>query len=124
MRRIAAVVLETLKSLYEGQTVTEYGALLSNIIGHHFNNRYGTIGEHMAEYEKRWNSFSAIMTSITLKPAADGFSKALKILAKSDQAKAKFLLQSIKIKRDEREMCIIIPIMYIYKRKGDYILCT
>jgi hypothetical protein len=53
MKRTAAEVLETLKSLYEGQTVAEYGALLSNITGHHFDNRHGTIVEHIAEYEKR-----------------------------------------------------------------------
>jgi hypothetical protein len=52
MKRTAAKVLKTLKSLYEGQTVTEYGALLSNITGHHFDDRHRTIVEHMAEYEK------------------------------------------------------------------------
>jgi hypothetical protein len=35
------------------------------------------------------------MTSVTLKTADDRFGNALKILAKSDQAKAEFLLQSI-----------------------------
>jgi len=51
---------EELKKAFEGKSVTELGALMKSITRMTFDNRKSTIQEHIAEYERAWNSFVAI----------------------------------------------------------------
>jgi hypothetical protein len=95
MKRTAKAVWDTLKSLYEGNTVIDYGTLLCSISKLTYNDRESTIEAHISEYERRWNYFSSILATSELSKYDDGFGVALQQLTRSDQAKPEFLLQTI-----------------------------
>jgi hypothetical protein len=95
MKRTAKEVWDTLKSLYEGKTATDYGTLLCSISKLIYNDRESTIEDHISEYERRWNYFSSILATSELRKDDDGFGIALQQLTRSNQAKAEFLLLTI-----------------------------
>jgi hypothetical protein len=88
MKRTAKEVWDTLKSLYEGKTVTDYGTLLCSISKLTNNDRESTIEDHISEYERRWNYFSSILATGESRKDDDGVGVALQQLTRSDQAKA------------------------------------
>jgi hypothetical protein len=77
MKRTAKEVWDTLKSLYEGKTVTDHGTLLGSITKLMYNDRESTIEDHINEYERRWNYFSSILATSELRKDDDGFGAAL-----------------------------------------------
>jgi hypothetical protein len=95
MKRTAKEVWNTLKFLYEGKTVTDYGMLLCRISKLTYNDRESTIKAHISEYKRPWNYFSSILATSELSKNDDGFGAALQQLTRSGQAKAELLLQTI-----------------------------
>ena len=85
---------EELATAYEGKTVTEYWALLASINYQQFDNRNTSIEEHIARYEKSWNTFVGMINRVDL-ANDDGFGEGLKMFAKLVKAKTDFLLRSI-----------------------------
>ena len=82
------------QSAYEGRTTTEFYALLDSISSFHFDDKNNTIDEHIVHFERAWNSFAGIITRADL-TRDDGFGDGLQKFAKSDKAKAEFLLRSL-----------------------------
>jgi hypothetical protein len=72
MKRTAKEVWDTLKSLYEGKTVTDYGTLPCSISRLAYNDRESTIEAHITEYERRWNYFSSILATSESSKDDDG----------------------------------------------------
>ena len=94
LARSAHEAYKELKAKYEGKTVTDLGAIIANIMRLVFDDRKGTIEEHVGEFEKRWRFMRATL-SAGFTDKTKEFSEALQKLAWSDQAKAKFLLISL-----------------------------
>lgn len=84
---------EELKKVYEGQTATEFYVLLDSLFISSFDDRKETVHDHVASYERTWNAFTGVIMRADL-TNDDGFGKGLKEFAKSDTAKAEFLLRS------------------------------
>ena len=84
---------EELKKVYEGQTATEFYALLDSLFITAFDDRKESVHDHVASYERIWNTFTGVIMRADL-TEDDGFGKGLKEFAKSDTAKAEFLLRS------------------------------
>ena len=76
---------------FEGKTVTDLGAVLSNIIRLIFDDRNVTIDEHISGYEKRWNFMRSTLDG-DFDTDLKEFGEALKKLATCDRAKAELLL--------------------------------
>jgi len=83
-----------LKAKYEGKTVTDLGAVLANIVRFTYDDRNTTIEEHVTEFDKRWNFMKGTLGGGFTDKVKE-FGDALTLLAKSDQAKAEFLLISL-----------------------------
>lgn len=83
-----------LKAKYEGKTGTNLGAIIANVIRLTFDDRKGTIEDHVGEFQKRCGFMIA-----TLSPGfTDKTKESRETLAKlacGDQAKAEFLLISL-----------------------------
>ena len=82
------------QNAYEGRITTEFYALLDSISSVHFDDKKNTIDEHIVHFERAWNSFAGIVTRADL-TKDDGFGDGLQRFAKSDKAKAEFLLRSL-----------------------------
>jgi hypothetical protein len=91
----AAECWKALKELYEGKTITNHSILLASLTKFSFDDRSSTINEHILEYERRWNTMRSIITSCPIKNENNGITRALREIAKCDEAKAEFLLQSL-----------------------------
>ena len=85
---------DELKKAYEGKSVTELGALMKSVTRMNFDDRKITIQEHIADFGRAWNTFTAITARLDL-TKDDGFGTALQQLAKSEKAKVEFLLDSL-----------------------------
>ena len=83
-----------LSAKFEGKTVTDLGAVLSNITRLIFDDRRTTIDEHIVEYEKRWNFMRSTLNG-DFDTDVKEFGEALKKLATCDRAKAELLLISL-----------------------------
>jgi len=83
-----------LKKAYEGKSVTELGALMKSVTQMNFDDRKITIQEHIADFGRAWNTFTAITAWLDL-TKDDGFGNALQQLAKSEKTKVEFLLDSL-----------------------------
>jgi len=68
-------------------------ALVDSFASIPFDDRKGTIDDHIASYDRTWNTFAAIISRADLKED-DGFGEGLRCFAKSDAAKTEFLLRS------------------------------
>jgi hypothetical protein len=60
-----------------------------------FDDRSSIINEHILEYERRWTAMRSIITSCPIKNENNGITRALREIAKCDEAKGEFLLQSL-----------------------------
>jgi len=89
----AASAYQELKKAFEGKTTTEFGALLDSFVSIQFDDRKSSVTEHIAHYERIWNTFAGIISRVEL-DKDDGFGKGLKNFAGSDKAKTEFLLRS------------------------------
>jgi len=85
---------DELKKAFEGKSVTELGALMKSVTRMNFDNRKMTIQEHIADYGRAWNTFTAITARLDL-TKDDGFGSAPQQMAKSEKAKVEFLLDSL-----------------------------
>jgi len=85
---------DELKKAFEGKSVTKLGVLMKSVTQMSFDDRKSTIQEHIAEYGRAWNAFVAITARLNLSKD-DRFGKALQKMAKSEKAKAEFLLDSL-----------------------------
>ena len=85
---------EELKKAYEGKSVIELGALMKSVTRLNFDDRKTTIQEHITDYERAWNTFTATTARLDL-TKDDGFGNGLQLLAKSEKAKVEFLLDSL-----------------------------
>ena len=94
LARSAHEAYKELKAKYEGKTVTDLGAIIANVIRLVFDDRKGTIEDHVGEFEKRWGFMRATL-SAGFTDKTKEFGEALQKLAWSDQAKAEFLLISL-----------------------------
>ena len=91
---LAAEAYEELRKAFEGKTATQYFALLASINNYPFDDRSTSIEDHVTGFEKRWNTFTAIINRADIN-SEDYFGQALRFLAKSPIAKAEFLLQTL-----------------------------
>ena len=91
---LAAEAYEELRKAFEWKTATQYFALLASINNYPFDDSTASIEEHVTGFEKRWNTFTAIINRADIK-AEDYFGQALQLLAKSPIVKAEFLLQTL-----------------------------
>jgi len=89
----AASAYQELKKAFEGKTTTEFGALLDSFVSIQFDDRKTSVTEHIAHYERIWNTFAGIISRVEL-DTDDGFGKGLKNFAGRDKAKTEFLLRS------------------------------
>ena len=94
LTRSAHEVYIELKAKYEGQTVTDLGAVLANIMRFTYDDRNSTIEEHVTEFDKRWNFMKGTLAGSFIDKVKE-FGDALSLLAKADPAKAEFLLISL-----------------------------
>jgi len=85
---------DELKKAFEGKSVTELGTLMKSATRLSFDDRKTTIQEHIADYRRAWNTFTAITAMLDL-TKDDGFGSALQQMAKSEKAKVEFLLDSL-----------------------------
>jgi hypothetical protein len=83
MKRTAKDVWNTLKSLCEGKTVTDYRMLLCSISKLTYNDPGSTIETHISEYERRWNYFSTILATSESSKDDNGFGVALQYQIRS-----------------------------------------
>jgi transposase InsO family protein len=91
----AKEAFDELKSAYETKTTTEYHALLSSL-SMIYDDRKQTIQEHILEYETAWNMFASVMSRINLGATQDdGFGQGLRLISRSNKAKAEYLLMSL-----------------------------
>jgi hypothetical protein len=91
----AKEAFDELKSAYETKTTTEYHALLSSL-SMIYDDRKQTIQEHILEYERAWNMFASGMSRIDLGATQDdGFGQGLRLISRSNKAKAEYLLMSL-----------------------------
>jgi len=95
LTRSAHEAYTELKAKYEGKTVTDLGAVLANIVRFTFDDRTTTIDEHVAEFDQRWNFMKGTLASGGFSDKVKDFGEALTSMAKSEQAKAEFLLISL-----------------------------
>lgn len=89
--RLASEAYGILRSLYEGKTLTDLGAILANVTKLEFDDRKSTIDEHINEYEKRWGFMNSTLAGSEFFDKQKGFGDGLKQIASNDAAKAKFL---------------------------------
>jgi len=93
---LAKDAYDELKKVYESKTATEFYALLNSLTNIAFDDRKATIEEHITHYEAIWNRFVGVISRANLITAEDnGFGAGLQKFAKSDRAKAEFLLKSL-----------------------------
>jgi hypothetical protein len=91
----AKEAFDELKSAYETKTTTEYYALLSSL-SMIYDDRKQTIQEHILEYERAWNMCASVMSRIDLGATQDdGFGQGLRLISRSNKAKAEYLLMSL-----------------------------
>jgi len=90
----AQAAYDELKKAYQGRIVTEFYALLNSLTSVVYDDQKTTIDDHIALYERIWNTFVGVITRADL-GNDDGFGTGLKALSKSDRAKAEFLLRSL-----------------------------
>ena len=57
---------DELRKVFEGKTATEFYALFHSISSVHFDDRKATIDEHIADYERSWNTFAGIISRASL----------------------------------------------------------
>jgi len=91
---LARNAYDELKKAYEGKTTAEFHALLDSITNISFDDRKSTIADHIANYEKTWNTFVGIISRADLTKDT-GFGKGLKEFSQCGVAKAEFLLKSL-----------------------------
>jgi len=91
---LAKNAYDELKKAYEGKMTAEFHALLDSITNISFDDRKSTIADHIANYEKTWNTFVGIISRADLTKDT-GFGKGLKELSPCGVAKAEFLLKSL-----------------------------
>jgi len=89
----SASAYQELQKAFEGKTTTEFGALVDSFASIQFDDRKSSITEHIANYERIWNTFAGIISRVDL-ASDDGFGIGLKYFASSDMAKTEFLLRS------------------------------
>ena len=93
---LAKDAFDELKKAYEGKTATEFDSLLDSITNIPYDDRKSSIDEHTTHYEGTWNRFVGVIGRADLTAAGDdGFGAGLQKFAKSDRAKAEFLLKSL-----------------------------
>jgi hypothetical protein len=93
---IAKDAYDELKKAYEGKSDTEFHTLLNSLTSISYDDRKNSIEEHIAYYERTWNSFVGVISRADLVARNDdGFGEGLQKFAKSDKAKAEFLLKPL-----------------------------
>jgi hypothetical protein len=86
---------KVLQELYEGKSITDHSSLLASLTKFSFNHRISTIYDHIFEYEQRWNTMRSIIVSSPHSSTNNGITMALCAIARYDEAKGEFLLQSL-----------------------------
>ena len=71
------------EAVYEGQTATEFYALLDSLFIPAFDDRKEPVHDHVASYGRTWNTFTGVMMRLDLSKD-DGFGKGLKGFAKAE----------------------------------------
>lgn len=94
LSRNAHEAYQELQAKFEGRTVTDLGAVLSNITHLIYDDRKTTIEDHITEFEKRWNFMKSTLAG-EFDEEVKEFGGALRKLAGCDRAKADFLLISL-----------------------------
>jgi hypothetical protein len=86
---------KVLQELYEGKSITDHSGLLVSLTKFSFDDRIFTINDHIFEYEQRWNIMWSIIVSSPHSSTNNGITIALRAIARCDEAKGEFLLQSL-----------------------------
>jgi hypothetical protein len=87
LEKNASDVYIVFKSHYEGETVTDIGAVLATVTKYTYDDRAMTIEEHITEYERRWNFMKATLGNSDFPDKAKEFGRHLKGLSKTKATK-------------------------------------